>query len=148
MNNKYWSCEQPWPLSPNQEDVNYYKSHLRHGTTLLLGCTHKLIPISNNQLDLDPWYQAKTVIKGNWIYNKDFYDNIIGDGVFNFTKNLTDNVLEMASKLSKVLVVRCFNKKLPTMQIADYFPQNHDFLIKPHKIKKDEDYNFYIWNFS
>lgn len=145
---QYWSKELDYPLSPSIDDLTVYKKHLNQGSTLLLGCTHKLLNISDNQLDIDPWYESSTVIIGDWRDNKIYYENIIGDGVFNFTKELTDSVLLMASRYCKNLVVRCFNKKMPVMKIANFFPTSNDFDINPTKVYDFKDYNFYIWNFD
>ena len=136
------------PLHPNESDVEIYKSYITAGTVLLLGCTKNLLTLSTNQMDTNPWYEADTVIIQNWADNNKYYDNIIGDGVFCFTKDLTDSVLEMCSKHCKTLVIRSFNKKIPIMRIADYFPSTNDFLIKPtHVIPTDEQHTFYVWKF-
>lgn len=148
IDKQYWSIELDYPLSPSVDDFFIFKNNLIQGTTLLLGCTHKLLQISNNQLDIDPWYKAPSVIKGDWRDNKTFYDNVVGDGVFNFTKELTDAVLLMASNYSKKLIVRSFSKRLPLMKIADYFPKPDDFCIEPNKVFIFSEYNFYIWNFN
>lgn len=147
INNQYWKNELTPPYSPCENDELYYKNNLIQGTTLLLGCTHKLIKYSSYQMDIDPWYKANTVIVKDWIHNSDFYDNIIGDGVFNFTKTLTDKVLKMASKFSKNLIIRCFNQKLEKMIIADYFPNIENFIIKPTNYDNFGLYSFYIWKF-
>jgi hypothetical protein len=147
INKNYWAvCLSP-PLSPSEEDVEIYKSYLIEGDVLLLGCTHKLIELSTNQMDIDPWYQSKTIITRNWIDNDVKYSNIIGDGVLNFTKELCDNVLKMCSKYSDTLIVRSFNYKLEPMKIADHFPNENDFIIKPNKSIKFDEYSFYIWRF-
>ena len=98
MNKSYWSKELPSPYSPSISDVEIYKINIGKGSTLLLGCTHKLISISDFQMDIDPWYEAPTMIIKDWRDNETYYDNIIGDGVFNFTKELTDSVLTMCKK--------------------------------------------------
>jgi hypothetical protein len=98
-------------------------------------------------MDIDPWYEAKTVIKGDWLDNKTYYGNIIADGSLSFTKELTDGLIEMASKNCKVFITRTFTKRLPIMRIADYFPQPEDFKIPPTKTVVFEDYSFYIWHF-
>jgi hypothetical protein len=120
---------------------------MKKGTTLLLGCTRKLIPLSNRQLDIDPWYDGETVIVGDWVDNKHFYTNILLDGGFNFNKKLTDSILEMCSKNCEVLIVRSFSRKLPIMRIADNFPTKEDFDIIPSETITCEDYNFFIWEF-
>ena len=143
----YWSSELPLPLSPSDSDVDIYKDNMIQGSTLMLGCTKKLIPISNIQMDIDPWYEAKTVIKGDWLHNKTYYGNIIADGSLSFTKELADGLIEMASKHCKVFITRTFTKRLPIMRIANYFPQPEDFKIPPTKTIVFEDYSFYIWQF-
>jgi hypothetical protein len=80
----YWSSDLPLPLSPSDDDVENYKKFMTKGKTLMLGCTKNLIPLSDVQMDIEPWYDSKTVIKDNWINNNTFYENIIGDGVLSF----------------------------------------------------------------
>lgn len=147
INKNYWSVSLPHPLSPSDGDVKIYRSHLIPGKILLLGCTHRLIEFSDHQMDIDPWYNSSTVIVGNWINNKKKYSNIIGDGVLNFTKELCDNVLNMCSKFSDVFITRSFNYKLKPMKIANHFPSENDFLIKPSEYIKFDEYSFYIWRF-
>lgn len=141
----YWSSDIPRPLSPDDVDVEIYKSYLTSGETLLLGCTKKLISISDHQMDLYP--QSPDIIQGNWIDNKEFYQNIIGDGVLSFTKELSDKIIEMAAKHCKVFIARTFTKRLPTMKIANHFPTQNDFKIKPTVTLDFENYSFYIWYF-
>lgn len=144
----YWKvCQKP-PYSPSEEDVEYFRHVLKTGTTLLLGCTHALIPISTHQMDIDPWYDGPNIIVGDWRDNTKFYDNMIGDGVFNFTKELADSVLEMASRHSRTLVVRSFRERMPRMLVADYFPEHSDFSIKPSFIMGKAHYNFFAWEFD
>lgn len=143
----YWASNLPLPLSPSDKDVEVYKNYLKRGTTLMLGCTRKLIPLSDRQLDNDPWYEADTVIKGSWVTNEHFYTNIILDGGLCFTKELCDGVIEMASKNCEIFISRSFRHKLPTMRIADYFPNINDFKIVPQTSITYDDYIFYIWEF-
>ena len=143
----YWGSDLPRPLSPSDEDVEIYKKFIQQGTTLLLGCTRKLIPLSDRQLDLDPWYNGDTVIKGDWVENKHYYTNIILDGGLCFTKELCDKIINMTSKNCKRFIVRSFTQKLDSMKIAAYFPTFSDFKIKPTLEIKNDNYNFYIWEF-
>lgn len=147
VDKNYWKVELEVPYSPSENDFYVYKNNLAEGSTLLLGCTNLLIPLSNFQMDIDPWYEADTVIVDDWRNNKNFYNNIIGDGVLNFTKELTDEVLKMCQKNCNNFIVRCFNYKLPKMRIADYFPSYKDFEITPKSIMPFKDYTFYFWNF-
>ena len=113
----------------------------------MLGCTKKLIPLSNRQLDIDPWYDGDTVIKGDWTKNQHYYTNIIIDGGLCFTKELCDDILKMASNSCKRFIVRSFTHKLDMMRIANYFPTEKDFEIHPDMVVKESDYNFYVWEF-
>lgn len=143
----YWSQTFPPPYGPSEDDVDIYKSFMIEGTTLLLGCTRQLIRLSDNQLDIDPFYEAETVIVGDWTKNTTYYDNILGDGVVNFTKDLENGVLTMASKYCKRFIVRAFNYKLDKMKIAANFPKADDFHIKPSHVKIFEEYTFFVWEF-
>jgi hypothetical protein len=147
MDKTYWGSDLPLPLSPSDSDVEIYKRYLKEGTTLMLGCTKKLIPLSDKQLDIDPWYNDKSVIVGDWTKNTDFYNNIIIDGGLCFTKELCDNIIKMASKNCKVFISRSFRYKLDSMKIADYFPKASDFKIVPKEVVVFDDYFFYIWEF-
>ena len=57
IDNSYWASELPRPLSPDDEDVSVFKKKMINGTSLLLGCTKNLIPLTDVQMDIDPWYQ-------------------------------------------------------------------------------------------
>lgn len=147
INKEYWSQDLPRPLSPNDNDVIIFKDNMIEGKTLLLGCTRKLLDLSDVQIDLDPWWIGPNTITGNWLDNNNFYENILCDGGLCFTKELSDGILDMASKNCKVFITRTFTRKLSIMRIADYFPQPTDFEITPTKTIIKEDYSFYIWQF-
>ena len=148
VDKNYWGSELPSPLSPSDEDVELYKKFLlKYGTTLMLGCTKKLLPLSNRQLDIDPWYDGNTVIKGDWVENKHYYTNIILDGGLCFTKELCDDIIKMTTNNCKRFITRSFTRKLDTMKIANYFPTEKDFEIHPDMVIKESDYNFYVWEF-
>ena len=147
INKEYWSQDLPRPLSPDDNDIIIFKDNMIEGKTLLLGCTRKLLDLSDVQIDLDPWYIGPNTITGNWLDNKDFYENILCDGGLCFNKELADGMLDMASKNCKVFITRTFTRKLSIMRIADYFPQPTDFNILPTKTIIKEDYSFYIWQF-
>ena len=143
----YWSQTFPPPLGPSDEDVTIYKNYMIEGPTLLLGCTGKLVQLSNNQMDIDPFLDIPSVIIGDWTQNTTYYDNILGDGVLNFTKELEEKLLEMASKYCKKFIVRAFNYKLDVMKIAANFPKAEDFSIKPVEVKIFNEYTFFVWEF-
>jgi hypothetical protein len=147
IENSYWAQEFPYPYGPSEENVNTYRKYMTNGTTLLLGYTKKLIPFTDNQMDIDPMYKSDTMIIGDWSDNKTYYDNIIGDGVVNFTKELQENLLKMASKYCKRFIVRSFNYKLDKMRIAANFPKESDFSIKPNHVEVFNEYTFYVWEF-
>jgi hypothetical protein len=142
----YWSALVP-PLAPSKDDVLIFTEYLLEGEVLLLGCTKHLLHLSTSQLDQDPYMSLPTLQIGDWRENKRFYHTIIGDGVFNFDKDLTHEVLLMASKYAKRLIVRCFNYKLPTMRVAAFFPNAESFSIRPTKTITSKEYSFYIWDF-
>ena len=145
----YWGSNLPEPLVPNDTDIWMYKNYMVEGTTLLLGCTKRLIPLSDRQLDIDPWYEAETVLIGDWRENKNYYTNILLDGGLCFTKELCDEILEMASKNCKRFISRSFDKKMDIMKIADYFPNENDFKYKPKFTAHIHGgYTFYVWEFN
>ena len=79
------------------------------------------------------------------------YNNILIDGGLCFTKELCDEILNMASKNCDRLIARVFDKKLDIMKIADFFPKNcFDFNIVPNSWhnRTGNDYTFYVWDFK
>jgi hypothetical protein len=147
VNKEYWASDLPLPLSPSDKDIKIYQKYMTEGTSLLLGCTKKLIPITDFQMDIDPWYGADTVIKQDWLTNETYYDNILGDGVLNFNQDFTEKIVEMASKNCKVFIARSFAYKIHTMRIANNFPLWKDFTIRPDEVKIINGYYFYVWRF-
>jgi hypothetical protein len=147
LSKEYWSQDFPRPLGPSDEDVDVFRDSMIPGKTLLLGCTKKLLDLSDVQIDLDPWWIGPNTITGNWLDNKSFYENILCDGGLCFSKELTDGILQMASKNCKIFITRTFTMKLPIMKIADYFPQPTEFEITPTRTIVKENYSFYIWHF-
>ena len=147
VDSEYWKKDLPHPLSPSKSDVEIYKQFMTTGTTLLLGLTKSLMDISDFQMDLDPWIKSKSVITGDWKDNSKYYDNIIGDGVLSFTKELADNLIEMAKSCCEVFICRTFTQKLPIMRIADNFPKPEDFNTPPNFVIERPNYSFYIWKF-
>jgi hypothetical protein len=148
VDKEYWSTEFPSPYGPSEEDVLFFNETKITGKTLLLGCTKKLIPITDIQIDIDPWYDGPNVIVKDWLDNTDFYENIFGDGVLNLTKELEQSILEMASKNCKVFICRCFNYKLEKLRIAKNFPDKDNFSITPTESKIFDDYSIHIWKFQ
>lgn len=148
VDKKYWSNEFPSPIGPSEDDVIIFDEKRIPGKTLLLGCTKKLIPIADVLMDIDPWYDGSNVITKDWLDNTDYYENIIGDGVFNLTKELADDLLEMASKYCNILIIRSFNYKFEKLRIASNFPTQNDFSITPTESIIFNDYSFYIWIFQ
>ncbi len=148
VDKEYWKTRLPHPLSPDIYDVHVYLDYMLSGSTLLLGCTHSLIPMSDRQMDIDPWYEAKTVIKQDWRTNDVYYTNIIGDGVLNLDQELAKSIILMASKNCKRLIIRSFNQLLPEMRIANYFPTPQDLIITPGTTLNYGKYSFYIWEFK
>lgn len=142
----YWKNLSP-PLSPNDDDVAFFQSHLLKGTTLLLGCTNKLINLSDFQMDLDPWYEASSVIQQNWCENNKYYQNIIGDGVLNLDSKLAEDIILMCKKNCKRFITRSFNRKLPIMKVASFFPNAGDFSISPSITLALDTYSFFVWDF-
>jgi hypothetical protein len=148
VDKNYWASDLPHPLSPNVIDVALYKNYMVGGSSLLLGCTKSLIPLSDRQLDYNPWYDSPTVIVGDWRENRHHYSNILLDGGLCFNKELCDDILEMASKNCKRFISRSFDKKLDIMKIASYFPNEDDFKYKPKFVSRmKNDYTFYVWEF-
>jgi hypothetical protein len=147
VDKEYWASPFVPPLAPSESDVLIYKGDLLPGETLLLGCTRQLLELSHEQMDIDPWYSGPNVIKQEWTTNTKQYTNIIGDGVLNLTKALSDGVLRMCSKTCRVFVARSFNRRLETMRIAAHFPKAEDFSINPAQVRFFDDYTFFTWRF-
>jgi hypothetical protein len=147
VDKEYWASLINPPLAPSDQDIEMFKLNMVKGTSLLLGCTRRLIPITTAQMDEDPWYQSETVIKQKWELNNKFYNNIIADGSLNLNKNLCDDILKMASKNCERFIVRSFIKKLDIMRVASHFPTPFDFHILPSSHIEFNESNFFIWNF-
>ena len=147
VNQSYWKKPQHHPLNPNKDDLRIYQEYLISNNILLLGCTKILVPISTKQMDLDPWIKGPNVIKGDWLDNQDFYENIIGDGVLNFNKEFSKKLFKMAQKCCKNFVVRSFKRKQPNMKVADYFPDPKEFKITPYITRHMQEYCFFVWRF-
>lgn len=148
VDKEYWRIKLPLPYSPSPGDISIFRHHMEPGRTLLLGCTHDLIPLSDKQMDTDPWYENDTVIVQDWSTNVVFYTNIIGDGVLNFSKELTDSIIFMALGCCSRLIIRSFNRRLPNMKVAQYFPGVNDFTLAPDIVEVFDDYSFFIWKFQ
>ena len=72
VDKEYWSNEFPSPTGPSEDDVITFSKKTIPDKTLLLGCTKKLIPITDVQMDIDPWYDGPNVIKKDWLDNTDY----------------------------------------------------------------------------
>lgn len=147
--NGYWSRTHPHPLAPNDDDVEIYRRLVRNSRSLLLlGNTPALMNLCTVAMDLDPFVNDQRVRQQDWTSNSDFFDAIIGDGVLNFTESLSVSLLDMAAKHCSIFVARAFTRRLPIMQIADYFPGTEDFSISPNTVIDRSDYSFFVWRFS
>ena len=150
----YWAGEHPRPMSPDAADVSIYAELLarpelgEESSVLLLGNTPSLFDLCTAAMDIDPFIDDPRVTLGDWRDNTTTFDAILGDGVFNMDEQLAHDIVEMASRYSRRLVVRSFTRKLPPMRIASFFPAPSDFRIAPHVVRPfDEGYAFYRWDF-
>jgi hypothetical protein len=149
VNRDYWSGEHPRPLTPDAEDVDVFRSYIgEDDTVLLLGNTRLLMPLCTAAMDTDPFIDDPRVIQQDWTTNATQYDVIIGDGVLNFTADLADALIQMASQHCRTFVARSFSTRLPIMRIADNFPIATDFAIAPNEVIERDLYRFYIWQFG
>lgn len=151
----YWAGEHPRPMSPDTADVAIYSELLdrpelgKESSVLLLGNTPALFDLCTAAMDIDPFIDDPRVTLGDWRNNTTTFDAMVGDGVFNMDEGLAHDIVEMASRYSRRLVVRSFTRKLPPMRIASFFPAPGDFRIAPHVVRPfDEGYAFYRWNFG
>ena len=115
---------------------------------MLLGSTKDLLCLCDAALDIFPVYTDKKIVAGNWTDNDIFYQNIIGDGILNLNEVLCDQIIAMAKKNCRRLLVRVFNYKLPIMKVATYFPTANNFKIKPEVIYHTKEYSFFKWDFE
>ena len=145
---EYWSVKIEPPYSPSDADVEVYRRMRLPGSTLLLGCTHDLIGLSDSQLDIDPWYEADTVVVGDWRDNSVRHANIIGDGVLNLSTDLADAVIGMAGRCCDRLIVRSFTRRLEKMRLASNFPTTDDFAVRPSISLHKGAYSFFVWDFT
>ncbi|CAB4123476.1 hypothetical protein UFOVP46_7 [uncultured Caudovirales phage] len=144
----YWATKFVPPLAPSQGDVYLYQQFMLDGNTLLLGVTSQLIDLADKALDIDPFTVTDKVIKGDWLTNTYSATNIIGDGCFNLlTMDQCNQLVSMASKHSKRLIIRSFNYRLKEMKIAEHFPKKEDFDVSPNEWLEFEKYTFLIWKF-
>jgi hypothetical protein len=149
VDSNYWSGEHPRPLTPNAEDVEVYRSFIDDGhTVLLLGNTRLLMPLCTAAMDAEPFLDDPRVITQDWTTNTVRYDVIIGDGVLNFTADLAQQLLDMASKSCSTFVARSFSQRLDIMRIADNFPTADDFVIAPSEVIERDLYRFFVWHFA
>jgi hypothetical protein len=142
-------------MSPDAADVAIYDEFLGRdewgsgATVLLLGNTPALFPLCTSALDIDPFIDDPRVTLGDWRDNTTTFDAMVGDGVFNMDEALAHDIVDMASRFSRRLVVRSFTRKLPPMRIASFFPAPGDFRIAPNMVREsDEGYAFYRWDFD
>lgn len=115
---------------------------------MLLGNTRLLMPLCTVAMDSDPFIDDPRVVQQDWTTNTNRYDVIIGDGVLNFTAELADELLHMASRNCGTFVVRAFSERLPIMRIADNFPVAGDFEISPTDVIERDSYRFFVWRFD
>jgi len=155
VNREYWAGEHPRPMSPDAADVAIYDEFLGRdewgagAAVLLLGNTPALFPLCTSALDIDPFIDDPRVTLGDWRDNTTTYDAMVGDGVFNMDEALAHDIVDMASRFSRRLVVRSFTRKLPPMRIASFFPAPGDFRIVPNMVREShEGYAFYRWDFD
>ena len=134
--------------APSDKEVETYASLLRPGRVLLLGCTEKLLPMCNTALDLQPVFDIPKIVQMNWLDNKEFYTNIIGDGVLNLDKDLCHSLILMASTHCEQLIIRSFSHKLEGMKYACYFPGVEDFSIRPSRAVSFGEFVFFVWMFE
>ncbi len=144
---EYWTTLYP-PVSPSEANVELFRHLIVGDTVLLLGSTKQLLDIATTAYDLCPKYDSHKIINRDWRTLSSHFDTIIGDGVFNFSKDLTDEVLSLASKYSQRLVVRSFIKHPTKPKYATNWPQPDAFAITPKIIESSEFYNFYVWDFK
>jgi len=145
----YWGQAHPHPLAPNDDDVAIYRELIGNaGSVLLLGNTKALMPLCTAAMDSDPFLDDPRVIAQDWTTNTVDYDVIFGDGVLNFTRALTENLLTMASSHSSRFIARAFARRLPIMRVADFFPTATDFSLPPAQVIEGDEYRFYVWNFD
>jgi hypothetical protein len=141
-------------MSPDATDVAIYSELLNpsdlaeEASVLLLGNTPALFDLCTSALDIDPFIDDPRVTLGDWRDNTTTFDAMVGDGVFNMDESLAHDIVDMASRYSRRLVVRSFTRKLPPMRIASFFPAPGDFRIVPEVVRPfDEGYAFYRWDF-
>lgn len=136
-----------WPAAPNESDLAVFRSLAQGFKILLLGSTKLLLPIATEAWDLCPKYTDAKIIDRDWLTLDQDYDTIISDGAMNFSKELSDELLDLCSKHCKRLVVRSFLRPNWPTKYAKYFPLAEDFKIQPRTLYPNSVYRFYLWDF-
>lgn len=144
---EYWTTLPPL-VSPSNANAELFRQLIVGETVLLLGSTKQLLDMATTAYDLCPKYDNPKIINRDWRTINSHFDTILGDGVFNFEKDLTDEVLTLASKYSQRLVVRTFVKHPTKPKYATTWPQASEFAITPKVVESSEFYNFYVWDFK
>jgi hypothetical protein len=68
--------------------------------------------------------------------------------VLNFTAELAEQLLYMASTSCSTFVARSFSQRLDIMRVADNFPTADDFPIAPSVVIERDLYRFFVWHFA
>lgn len=138
----HWHGHQP-PFSPNDYEVEIFKELVKDKKPVcLLGMTKQLLPFCDFAVDISPVETDKKTIQCNWFDMTDHAEIMIGDGVLNLTEF---KFLEITKKLCKTFACRVFQKKLPGMKYAKFFPQ--EFPYNPKLIPTQKDITIAVWEF-
>lgn len=140
----YWRSLR-WPAAPNQSDVEIYKNYCK-GRVLLLGSTQLLLPLCTEAWDLKPKYADKKILDRDWFTLNEYWDTVIGDGIFTFGEQHAKRLLSVVLPNCGTFLVRSFLNPTWKTKYAIYFPRFFELDPSPQELIVNNIYSFFLWN--
>lgn len=147
MHNDYEFWRNP-PGAPTESDRELFRNLIEGDRVLLLGSTKMLLELATDAYDLCPKWDDPKIQDRDWLSIDSKYDTIIGCGIFNFTKELTDQLFPLLKQNCSKLVIRTFYKPNWKTTYAKHFPEPNEFPIEPTVFHDDGVHRYFVWDFK